>query len=279
MKKIPGAVIGLIVILIAGLLIGKNIVAKTVISGGVKAVTGLQLDIGRMDVSLTDTLIGINDMKLYNPDEFSDRVMVDLPEIYVDYDLGAFIDGRVHLEEVRINLKELTVVRNRDGTLNLDALKAAKSGERAEEPKEEAGDGKRPEISIDLMKLRIGKAVYKDYSKGGKPRVLEYNIGLDEEYRDITDLDKMAKIILVNALVKTNIAKLTNFDIDSIKAVIPESVAEAAEMGRNALQEGGEKAAEAVGEAQKKALDAFKESAEGLSESLNKLKLPFGRKK
>lgn len=261
MKKILGVVLGLVVILIAVLLIGKNIIAKTVVTGGVKAVTGLELEIGKMDVGLANTLIGIDNMILYNPSDFTDRVMVDMPEIFVDYDLAAFFKGKVHLEEVRINLKELTVIKNKDGVLNLDSLKAAKSGEEAEKAEEEAEKGEKPEISIDLLKLKIGKVSYKDYSKGDKPKVLEYNVNIDEEYENITDIDKLAKIILVNALINTNIAKLTNFDLGSLTAVVPDSVKKLGEMGAETLQKGS---------------DIATDTFEGLGEGLKKLN-PFGK--
>jgi hypothetical protein len=270
MKKGLGVVLGVVVVLVLVLVIGKNMIAKTAVTGGVKAVTGLQLDIGKMDVGLSQ--LGITNMTLYNPDNFTDRVMVDMPEIYVGYDIGAFIIGNVHLTEVRVDLKELTVVKNSDGSLNLDSLKAAKSEDAAEEPEpeKEADDGKKTEISIDLLKLKVGKVAYKDYSKGDKPKVIEYNVDLDEEYENVTDMDKVVKIIIFNALVNTNIAKLTNFDLSSIKAAVPESVAKAAEMGKEALQEGGKKATEAV--------ESVTEGAgESVTEGLKKLKLPFGK--
>ncbi len=274
MKKGLGIVLGVVIVLIAALIIGKNIIAKTAVTKGVKAVTGLQLDIGDMDVSLSQ--IDIDEMKLFNPSGFSDPVMVDMPEIFVAYDLGAFFEGNVHLKEVRVDLKELTVIKNLDGTLNLDSLKAAKSeGEaEAEMPEVEEESGKKPDIKIDLLKLKVGKVAYKDYSKGDKPKVLEYNVDLDEEYEDVTDLDKLVKIIIFNALVSTNIAKLTNFDLDSIKNVVPESVAKAAEMGKEVLEGGGKQAAEAVESVTKGVTEG---SAEGIKEGLEKLKLPFGK--
>ncbi len=114
MKKILKLLGLLVVILLIVLLIGKNFIAKKAVTGGVKAVTGIEMDIDSMDVGILNTLVGINEMKLYNPTEFSDRVMIDIPEIYVDYDLSAFIKGTAHLTEVRINLKELTVVKDND---------------------------------------------------------------------------------------------------------------------------------------------------------------------
>lgn len=258
MKKILKLLGLLVVILLIVLLIGKNFIAKTAVTSGVKAVTGLEMDIDSMDVGILNTLVGINGMKLYNPPEFSDRVMIDIPEIYVDYDLSAFIKGTAHLEEVRINLKELTVVKDKEGRLNINSLKVAKKGEKPEKP----GERKETEIKIDLLDLKIGKVIYKDYSRGSEPKILEYNLNLHEKYYNITDLNEMGKLILVKALMNTNIANLTNFALNSLQSEVSDILKKATEAGK-ALQE-----------IDKKAVDILEETTQDIKD---KLKLPFGK--
>ena len=114
MKKILIVVV-ILLVATAAVFAAKNVIAQIAVSQGVKAITGLRLDIGSMNVGILKTLLGIKDLKLFNPRGFQDKIMVDMPEIYVDYDLGAFLKGKVHLEEVRLNLKELTVVKNEKG--------------------------------------------------------------------------------------------------------------------------------------------------------------------
>jgi hypothetical protein len=260
MKKILKLLGLLVVILLIVLLIGRNFIAKTAVTGGVKAVAGLEMDIDSMDVGILNTLVGINEMKIYNPPEFSDRVMVDMPEIYIDYDLSAFIEGKVHLEELRINLKELTVVKDKDGKLNINSLKVAKTGK--EKEPEKPGAKKETEIKIDLLDLKIGKVVYKDYSGGGEPKVLEYNLNLHEKYENITDLNELGKLILVKALMNTNIANLTNFALNSLQSEVSDTLKKATEAGK-ALQEIDEKIT-----------DILEETTQDIKD---KLKLPFGK--
>ena len=259
MKKILKLLGLLVVILLIVLLIGRNFIAKTAVTGGVKAVAGLEMDIDSMDVGILNTLVGINEMKIYNPPEFSDRVMVDMPEIYIDYDLSAFIEGKVHLEELRINLKELTVVKDKDGKLNINSLKVAKTGKEKEPEKPE--EKKETEIKIDLLDLKIGKVVYKDYSRGSEPKILEYNLNLHEKYENITDLNELGKLILVKALMNTNIANLTNFALNSLQSEVSDTLKKATEAGK-ALQEIDEKVT-----------DILKETTQDIKD---KLKLPFG---
>ena len=101
------------------LFIAKNMIIKTSVTTGVRAMTGLKLKIRSMDVGVFKSLIGINELQLHNPRGFEDKLMVDLPEIYVDYNLGAIMGGKAHLEEVRLHLKEFIVVKNEAGELNL----------------------------------------------------------------------------------------------------------------------------------------------------------------
>ena len=87
---------------------------------------------------------------------FKDKLMVDLPEIYVDYNLGAIMGGKAHLEEVRLNLKEFIVVKNEAGELNLDSLRVVKEteGEEAEKDGSKKEKTEMPDIQIDLLELK-----------------------------------------------------------------------------------------------------------------------------
>ena len=137
MKRKVIIITAIVFAVLIALFFGKNMIIKTSVSAGVKAMTGLKLSIGSMNVGVFKSLIGINELHLHNPPGFGDELMIDLPEIYVDYNLSAFIAGKAHLEEVRLNLKEFMVVKNADGQLNLDSLKVVE-GER-EEGKEDDG--------------------------------------------------------------------------------------------------------------------------------------------
>jgi ElaB/YqjD/DUF883 family membrane-anchored ribosome-binding protein len=280
-------------ILIA-LFFGKNVIIKASVTAGVRAMTGLKLSIRSMDIGIFKTLIGINELQLYNPSGFVDELMIDLPEIYVDYDLGAFMKGRTHLEEVRLHLKEFIVVKNEAGELNLDSLKIVKAEEEViNEGKKEKT--KMPDLQIDLLELRIDKVVYKDYSKGTPPKAKEYNVNIDERFENITDPKTFGRLVILKALKNTTIARLANFDIEKLQRGISGTVKKTAE---KALQtpgraieigkDAGGKARETAEEKVKKAIEAekkagekvkkdAKEAVEKAADVIKKI-LPFGKK-
>ena len=97
----------LILVLVAALLIlGKNAVARAAISSGLRVVTGLNLEIRSMAVGVFRPVVEVKGARLFNPSGFPDRVMVDLPELFLRYDPGALLGGKVHLENVRIHLEK-----------------------------------------------------------------------------------------------------------------------------------------------------------------------------
>jgi len=222
----------------------KNVIAKKAISSGVKAMTGLKLSIGSVNVGIFKSAIGIKDLKLQNPGGFQDKFMVDMPEIYIDYDLRAFLNKKVHLEEVRLNLKELVVVRNAEGELNLNSLKVVKDTKTAPAKEEKPKEG---EFLIDLLQLKIGKVIFKDYSQGKKPQTTEFNLNINERYENITDANKLVSLIITRALINTTVAKLADFDLKSLERKaggLLKNVKESAKDILNKAKEEGEKAME-----------------------------------
>jgi len=284
-------------ILIA-LFIAKNMIIKTSVTTGVRAMTGLKLNIRSMNVGVFKSLIGINELQLHNPQGFEDKLMVDLPEIYVDYNLGAIMGGKAHLEEVRLNLKEFIVVKNEAGELNLDSLRVVKEAEEVEES-EKSDPGKEktemPDIQIDLLELKIDKVIYKDYSKGTPPKEKVFNVKIDEQYENITNPQSFIRLIIFKALKNTTIASLTNFDLGKLQSGISGTVKKTTEMaqeatdkaleaGKNASEnarktavESVEKATDAGKDASEKLQESARESVEKAAGSIKKL-LPFGNK-
>lgn len=201
---------------VAGLLLARGALARWVIASQVKAITGMPLQIRRLDLGLFRPRVVAGGIKLFNPPGFQDKMMVDLPELSVEYDLPAFFRGQVHLREVRIDLREFVVVKNREGKLNLDSLTAVQKAKEAKEKKEGKKPAEKSNLRIDTLHLKIGKVVYKDYSAGEKPMVQEFTINLDEEYRDITDPTALGSLIVARALFNTTIAGLANFDLGAL---------------------------------------------------------------
>ena len=212
-------IIIVLTIILAILIAGRNIITKVVLEKGVEAATGLPLKVKKIDLGLAKTHIGIEGLSIFNPEGFPREAMFHAPEIFVDYNLGAIIKGKVHLEDVRLDFDRFVIIKNKEGKTNLEALKPkAKEGQPSREAakKDDAGPKKALQIQIDRLAVKIGKVVYKDYSQGGDPVIKEYKVNISEEINDVTNIQNLLGIIATKAMAKTVLSSLGDFDINSI---------------------------------------------------------------
>lgn len=256
-KKLMIVIGAIVAIIVFGFI--KDAIVKISVEKGVEIVTGLKMGIRSFNVGIFRTAVNIRGLKLYNPAGFKDRVMLDMTQIYVRYDLPAIFGGTIHLPDARIDMKELIVVKNENGELNLNSLKVVSAGKKrqAQKSQERGPAGKAPNIKIDSLRLKIGNAIYKDYSKGGEPNVKKFNVNTDETYTNIDDLNALVGLIVVKALTNTSIAGLANFDVGSLKSSVSSTLAGAGQATAQvsaAAQESVAKTRETV----KEATDALK---------------------
>lgn len=260
-----------VIVAIFAIVVVKDMVVKIAVENGVGIVTGLKLKIGGINVGVLKPAVAIRNLKLLNPPAFPDRNMVDMPEIYVKYDLPAILGGTVHLPEARLALKEFIVVKNADGKLNLDSLKNVQAQKESRGQAQKPA-GKAPKIRIDTLKLSIGKVIYKDYSRGGAPSVREFNINLNESYSNVDNPYALANLIVVKALMNTTIGSLANFDVKGLQGSVKDTMASAQKMAASAHQ-GAAEAAQKASKAAQDAQEAAKQTADTMK---NVFKNPFG---
>lgn len=276
MKKINIIVVAILAVLLV-FSFGKNIIAKASVSAGVRAITGLKLSMRSMNIGILRTLIGIKELKLHNPGTFPEKLMMSMPEIYVDYDLGAFLKKKAHLEEIRLNLEEFIVVKNEKGELNLDSLKVVQAQKEGKSPQEKEG-GRPLQMQIDILKLKIGKVLYKDYSRGTPPAVREFNVNINERYENITNPYSLVSLVVVKALMNTTIAKLTNFNLRGLQGTVSETLASAQKLAAETAAKAQETVKQTTQEVQKaaqKTQEAVQETTETLKKTTEDLKNIF----
>ncbi|MFH1753841.1 MAG: hypothetical protein ABH875_06630 [Candidatus Omnitrophota bacterium] len=288
MKKALPILIGVLAVLIV-LSFVKDVLIKVSVEKGVEAVTGLPLKMQSFKVGILRTLVGIKGLKLYNPSGYPDMVMIDMPQVYVDYNLAPIFKGKVHFQDMRIDLKEFTVVKNKDGEINLNSLNVVKEQKEEKAQKKKPGaqkksGGKAMGIQIDNLELKIGKVVYKDYSQGPDPVVREMVVNLDKRYQDITDPKTLLNLILFSALSGSPIANLADIDINAMKGsisgmlsttAVQGSAEDAVSKARESWDKTSEEQRAKVREAAKKAEVTAKEAQENLKKTAQELKDKF----
>jgi len=112
----------LAVVLIVILLLSLNSILRVCLEHQIRARTGLDAEIGRFALGLTEPTLTIQNFKLFNPPAFGGTPFLDIREIHVEYDPAALKRHQLHLTLMRFNLGELDIVRNESGQTNLFSL-------------------------------------------------------------------------------------------------------------------------------------------------------------
>lgn len=239
-------IISILVAILLIMAVFKDAIVRLAAENAVRMITGLKLRVADFKVGLLRPVIDIKGLVLFNPKGYPDKTMVDMPGIFVDYDLAAIIKGNVHLRRVHIDLREFTVVKNSDGDLNLDSLKVVRSHKQGVRP-QEVDRGKAIQMQIDELRLKVGRVLYKDYSRGPRPVVREFNVNINERYTNISDPYALVSLIVVRTLTNTTISQLANFDIGGLKATLIDTLykaetlaAETATMAQETIKSAGE---------------------------------------
>lgn len=212
--------LSLVFFLLVGLLVllfvWRNAIVKVVVEKGVEAATGLRVTMGTFNLGLYKSVVKATDLKIYNPEGFSDDVMMEIPEVFVSYNLPDIMKKKVHFYEMRIHLKNLLVIRNEKRELNLHSLKSIRRAKNEEsgEPRGLAA------LKIDQLDLQIGQVVYKDFSGRGSASVKEFQVNIRERYQDISNTKALISLIIFKALAKTTVSSLANFDLAILKGAI-----------------------------------------------------------
>ena len=210
----------ILLILVVAVFVGKNVIVKAAVVGGVKAITGLDTSIGSISVGLLHTNVGIKNLRIGQPSGFPSGAMVDIPEVYVDYELSAFLKGTVHLEEMRLHLHELQVVKNAEGKVNLNSVAALQPSKQQDVKQSTAPtSGKAPQFQIDQLELRVDRVVYTDYTTT-PPSTKEFSLSINQHFSGITNPYLLGSLVVSQALMQTTVAQLANFDVRGLQSTV-----------------------------------------------------------
>lgn len=222
-----------IIVIIVALFIAreniKNEIARIVLIEYIEEVIDLDVKIKKVSINLSEDKVNILDLRIFNPSGFKDRVMADISQIYVDYDFDKLIKGGFHIKELAIDLDELFIIKGKERKLNLNLIEAIqpqkKDLEEAEEESQERG------FRIDVLKIKVGKVIYKNYPVSLPIIVREFELNVDERYEDITDPSDLAGLILSKIfLSNTRVARLVAPDMGEVRDEIVEALKKAMEL-------------------------------------------------
>jgi hypothetical protein len=119
------AVCGAILLLVVGVVVFKDNILKAVAEYNVQSKTGMETRIGDLRLGLTSASLMLKNFQVINPKEYGGAPFFTIPEIYMELDQEDARKGVLHFKELRFNLAEVNVVKNKDGKMNLDYMQEA----------------------------------------------------------------------------------------------------------------------------------------------------------
>ncbi|MCG3175631.1 MAG: hypothetical protein MOGMAGMI_00564 [Candidatus Omnitrophica bacterium] len=216
-----------VIIVLAALVLlwwAKDAAFGWALSAAVSAATGVPVSISSTQLDPMSGRVAIRGLRVKNPAGYKDSTMLDAPLLSIDCEPATLFSGKPHFEEVRVDLKELIVVRNKNGQLNVNAVKPKSQGS-GQKPAASPSDKPAPQMRIDRLYLSIGKVVFKDYSSGDKPAVQTFDIGIkDREFRNIDSPSAVVSLLMVEALTRTTLNRIADLDIQELKGVAQDAL-------------------------------------------------------
>lgn len=230
-------VIIVVVLLVLGMI--KDQLIKGAVTVGISKVTGAPVEIDSFSLGIFTQVVEIKGFRMYHPKGFPEGILLDIPIARVAYDIPSLLKGKIYLKEVVLDVKEVGIVRNLKGVLNVDTLTAvtqAKAKKPKAAPKEEKKEpSKKMAFRIDELKLSVGKLVYSDYRQKGEPIIQVFNVGMKEKtYKNITSAEQLVVLLLTESMKSSTIKGAGIYGVATILGAgfLPVGVA-AALMGKD----------------------------------------------
>ncbi len=222
-KKILVFVVVFIIVLPV---IFKDFLIKSCVSTAVGAFTGTKVTIDAFSFSPIKSSIRMKGFKMYNPKGFPPDILIDIPSVGVDYDMAALFKRSFHAHYLEVNVREVGIIKNKDGKLNVNSLKFAEQAESAEKTKAHQQSPAMP-FRIDVFTLQIDRIVVRDFTVGQKPSVQVYPVGIKKGYKNITGAQQLAALIMSEALGPTALRGAAVYGVAALAgvAILPVGVA------------------------------------------------------
>ncbi len=232
MKKIST----IFLITIVAVVIFKDFLIQCAISNVGSAVLGAPVEVGSFSSNFFTQKIHIRHLRVLNPPGFPHQPLVDISAIDVDYDLPSLIKGKMHFPYINVDLKEMVIIKNMQGRLNVDALKVSQKPQ-GPSPSQ-APQAMRP-FSIDVMKLNLERTVYIEYSPANRPLVKVFDVGFkNKTFKNIKSVRQLSIIILTQGMGPAAIKSAAIYGVATIlgASLLPVGVV-AVLIGRDSTQE------------------------------------------
>ena len=215
----------------------KDWILKQTFVSAVRSLTGFETEIQRIRLDPVKGIVHLEGLRLINPEEmgFIGKIFGDAPEIYLEMDLSALLKKEsVHFRELRLDVSQLNIEKNRHGVSNVSLLNPVK---RSELKKEEVTlPEKKMPFQLDRFELTLRRVSYNDRS-GIVPKKLGVDLHVNRQvFEGITDAKSIIQIIVMKVISASPLANL-GVNVAELQDQLKDKVRTAREVGEKIYHE------------------------------------------
>lgn len=179
------------------LFLAQDLLARTIFESAVEAVTGFDAAVRSLRLDLFQGEIHLKGLTLLNPYEFEERVFADVPEIYLQMDLPSLLKKeKTHVRELRLEIRELNLEKNREGVSNVSRLTSVKKSSQS------------VPFQLDRLELTLRRVSYHDRSSL-VPKKLSVDMRVERQvFEGIRDPQSVVNLILMKLLTVESFGNL-----------------------------------------------------------------------
>lgn len=216
MLKFFSAVFFIFVAAVIVIFIAKDAILQAVLARGVTQITGFPTQVESVKYDLPSTIL-IQGLQIQNPDGFQSKTFVNIPEIFVIFDLKGFLKSQgIHLPEVRLNIQEVNIEKKPDGISNIELLSSLGGGKKAA-PAPPPSKKEPIPFWLEKLQLTIRQVSLKDRSGMAANLPVGNKLAVDlrvqnEVFTDIRDPKVLVNLIVAKILSNATLGQLLDLD-------------------------------------------------------------------
>lgn len=205
----------ILIIVLTGLLIlalfRHSLCRFLIYRASAKATGGLRLTIKDLNLDLLHSSLTMRDVTLFNPAGFEDKILAQVKQIFIQYDLLGSLGKGWHIRQAKVDISEINSIKNESGISNVASLRNQKNLVKppTQQPvltsptqnKPKQTTSRRPKFLIDHLEVSLEKATVINYAaKIGEPAVIVFMMKGPYHFHNVSDLEYVAESLSKDTL-------------------------------------------------------------------------------
>jgi len=165
-----------VIVLVVIVLVNRDWIVKGLAEQQIRVATGIEPEIGDFSINVLDSKVTLGNLKLYNLAEFGGTLFLDVPDLHIEYDRAALRRRELHITLMRVNVRELDVVKNAAGATNLTSFINRMLPQTSRGGRSVASLNGYKFTGIDLLNLSLGSVKFVDLKDQRRNRIAPIGI-------------------------------------------------------------------------------------------------------